>query len=187
MRLSGTRATTCSSDLGPAQTVNQTCQVEQVSADGDEVNIFQELELSAPMETILLVEDSRFLRIATERVLTKAGYRVLCAGDGDEALSLTASSLPDVVVLDMLLPKLSGPEALRALKKNALTAHVPVLVLSSLSQKNEVALLKDGAAAFLEQGPLLENPSLLLKTIKTALTKKAAASGATAAPAKANS
>src|SRR6266849_3583544 len=108
------------------------------------------------MATILLVEDSKFLRIATERVLTKAGYRVICAGDGDEALSLAGSSLPDLVVLDMLLPKLSGPEVLLALKKNGLTAHIPVLVLSSLSQKNEFKLLQDGAAAFLEKGPLLD-------------------------------
>jgi CheY-like chemotaxis protein len=161
--------------------------LNQASADGDEVKTFQELELSAAMETILLVEDSKFLRIATERVLTKAGYQVICAGDGEEALSLTTSSLPDLVVLDMLLPKLSGPEVLRALKKNALTAHIPVLVLSSLSQKNEDTLLKDGAAAFLEKGPLLENPSLLLKTIKTALTKKTAACSASASPAKVNS
>ncbi len=124
------------------------------------------------METILLVEDSKFLRIATERALAKAGYRVICACDGDEALSLAASSLPDLIVLDMLLPKLSGPEVLSALKKNGLTAYIPVLVLSSLPQKNESQLLKDGAAAFLAKGPLLENPSLLLKAIKAALVKK---------------
>ncbi len=61
------------------------------------------------METILLVEDSRFLRIATERALTKAGYQVICAGDGEEALAQTTARLPDLVVLDRLLPKLSGP------------------------------------------------------------------------------
>ena len=66
-------------------------------------------------ETILLVEDSKFLRLATERILTKAGYRVICAGDGDEALVLAGSSVPDLIVLDMLLPKLSGPEVLRSL------------------------------------------------------------------------
>ncbi len=128
------------------------------------------------METILLVEDSKFLRIATERVLTKTGYRVICAGDGEEALAQATAQLPDVVVLDMLLPKLSGPEVLRALKNNAGTAHIPVIVLSSLSQKNENKLLHDGAAAFLEKGPLLDNPSLLLETVKATLAKKAGAS-----------
>ncbi len=109
------------------------------------------------------------MRIATERVLTKAGYRVIWAGDGDEALVLAGSRLPDLSVLDRLLPKLSGQEVLRSLKKNDLTAHIPVVVLSSLSQNNDRKLVKEGAAAFLEKGPLLENPGTLLEAIKAAL------------------
>ena len=103
------------------------------------------------METILLVEDSTFLRIATERALTKAGYRVISAGDGEEALAQATAKLPNLVVLDMLLPKLSGPEVLQKLKANPATAHIPVLVLSSLSRKNEDKLIKEGATAFLEK------------------------------------
>jgi CheY-like chemotaxis protein len=122
------------------------------------------------METILLVEDSKFLRVATERILTKAGYQVICAGDGDEALALAGSRLPDLIVLDMLLPKLSGPEVLRSLKKNDLTAHIPVVVLSSLSQNNGPKLVEDGAGAFIEKGSLLENPGRLLEAIVTALS-----------------
>jgi chemosensory pili system protein ChpA (sensor histidine kinase/response regulator) len=123
----------------------------------------------------LLVEDSKFLRIATQRILTKAGYRVIWAADGDEALVLAGSGAPDLIVLDMLLPKLSGPEVLRSLKKNSLTAHIPVVVLSSLSQNNGRKLVQEGAAAFLEKGPLLDNPSLLLEAIKGALSKTAVA------------
>jgi CheY-like chemotaxis protein len=115
------------------------------------------------------------LRIATQRILTKAGYRVIWAGDGDEALALAGSGAPDLIVLDMLLPKLSGPEVLRSLKKNGLTAHIPVVVLSSLPQNNGRKLVQEGAAAFLEKGPLLEDPSLLLEAIKGALPKTAAA------------
>jgi CheY-like chemotaxis protein len=77
----------------------------------------------------------------------------------------------------MLLPKLSGPEVLQKLKADPATAHIPVLVLSSLSRKNEEKLAREGAAAFLEKGPLLENPSLLIHAIKLALTKKAASAG----------
>jgi len=129
------------------------------------------------METILLVEDSKFLRIATERALTKAGYQVISAGDGEEAVAQATAKLPNLVILDMLLPKLSGPEVLQKLKANPATAHIPILVLSSLSGKNEDKLIKEGATAFLEKGPLLENPSLLLNAIKSALTKKAASAG----------
>jgi CheY-like chemotaxis protein len=123
----------------------------------------------------LLVEDSKFLRIATQRILTKVGYRVIWAADGDEALVQAGSGAPDLIVLDMLLPKLSGPEVLRSLKKNGLTAHIPVVVLSSLSQNNGRKLVQEGAAAFLEKGQLLENPSLLLEAIKGALSKTAVA------------
>ena len=124
-------------------------------------------------ETILLVEDSRFLRIATERVLSKAGYRVICARDGDEALAPAGSDIPDLIVLDMLLPKLSGPEVLRSLKKNDRTAHIPVVVLSSLSQNNGPKLLQEGADAFLEKGPLLEDSGPLLEAITAALPRTA--------------
>ena len=123
------------------------------------------------METILLVEDSKFLRVATERILTKAGYRVICAGDGDEALALAGSRLPDLIVLDMLLPKLSGPEVLRSLKKNDLTAHIPVVVLSSLSQNNGPKLVQEGADAFIEKGSLLANPGRLLEAVMAALPR----------------
>jgi len=85
------------------------------------------------METILLVEDSKFLRIATERAITKAGYQVISAGDGEEAVAQATAKLPDLVILDMLLPKLSGPAVLQKLKANPVTARIPVLVLSSLS------------------------------------------------------
>ena len=123
------------------------------------------------METILLVEDSKFLRVATERILTKAGYQVICAGDGDEALALAGSRLPDLIVLDMLLPKLSGPEVLRSLKKNDLTAHIPVVVLSSLSQNNGPKLVQEGADAFIEKGSLLADPGRLLAAVIAALPR----------------
>ena len=123
------------------------------------------------METILLVEDSKFLRVATERILTRAGYQVICAGDGDEALALAGSRLPDLIVLDMLLPKLSGPEVLRSLKKNDLTARIPVVVLSGLSQNNGPKLVQEGADAFIEKGSLRADPGRLLAAVMAALPR----------------
>jgi DNA-binding response OmpR family regulator len=70
------------------------------------------------VRTILLVEDSRYLRVMNERALVGAGYRVMTACDGEEALRLAAESMPDLVLLDMLLPKLSGPEVLRSRRAN---------------------------------------------------------------------
>ena len=103
---------------------------------------------------VLLVEDSKFLRIANERALSKAGYQVSTAADGEEALRVALEKLPDIILLDMLLPKITGPDVLKALKLNPLTMHIPVVVLTSLSQKNEEKLLQQGAAAYFEKSSL---------------------------------
>jgi twitching motility two-component system response regulator PilH len=103
---------------------------------------------------ILVVEDSKFLRLATERALARVGYEVSSAIDGEEALRLAREELPDLILLDMLLPKLSGPDVLKALKKDSLTRAIPVVVMTGLSQKNASRLQGDGAFAFLEKSAL---------------------------------
>jgi CheY-like chemotaxis protein len=65
---------------------------------------------------ILLIEDSKFQRIASERALVKAGYDVIQAGDGEAGLRIARENIPDLVLLDMMLPKVSGNDVLRALK-----------------------------------------------------------------------
>jgi CheY-like chemotaxis protein len=97
---------------------------------------------------ILLVEDSRFLRVANERALAKAGYDVVTAGDGEEALKKARESSPDMILLDMLLPRISGECVLHELKQDPHTHDTPVVVLSSLSQINEKKLRNEGAAGF---------------------------------------
>jgi CheY-like chemotaxis protein len=106
------------------------------------------------MTKILLVEDSKFLRLATERALARVGYEMSSASDGEEALLAAREKLPDLILLDMLLPKMSGPEVLRALKKDPLTQAIPVVVITGMSQKNAPRLQEDGAAGFLEKSTL---------------------------------
>ena len=106
------------------------------------------------MKSILLVEDSRFLRLTCQQALLKAGYNVLSAEDGEQAVQLARQHLPDLILLDMLLPKLSGPQVLEALKNTTSTADIPVIVLSGLSQMNEAKLKKQGAVAYMEKGRL---------------------------------
>ena len=98
---------------------------------------------------ILLVEDSKLLRLATGRALARAGYEMLFAGDGDEALLMASEHHPDLILLDMMLPKMSGLEVLKALKKDPANASLPVVVLTGLSQTNAERLCGDGAIAFL--------------------------------------
>jgi len=106
------------------------------------------------MTKILLVDDSKFLRLATERALARAGYEVSTAADGEQALAIAREKKPDVILLDMLLPKMTGPDVLKALKKDPATAGIAVVVLTGLSQKNAARLQEDGACAFLEKSEL---------------------------------
>jgi CheY-like chemotaxis protein len=106
------------------------------------------------MTKILLVDDSKFLRMATERALARAGYAVSSAMDGERALELAREQKPDVILLDMLLPKMPGPEVLKALKKDPATAGIAVVVFTGLSNKNAARLQSDGAFAFLAKSEL---------------------------------
>ena len=85
---------------------------------------------------LLLVEDSRCLRMAARQVLSHAGFIVVEASDGEEALRKARKSEPDLIILDMLLPKLGGERVLQALQQDPTTARIPVIVLSGLSQGN---------------------------------------------------
>lgn len=103
---------------------------------------------------ILLVDDSKFLRLATERALARAGYDVCTATDGERALEFAREKMPDVILLDMLLPKMTGPDVLKALKSDPATAGIAVVVFTGLSHKNAERLRHDGACAFLEKSGL---------------------------------
>ena len=106
------------------------------------------------MTTILLVDDSKFLRMATERALARAGYRVKAAIDGPQGIEAAKQEKPDVILLDMLLPGMTGPDVLKALKKDPATAKIPVIAFTGLSQKNATRLQQDGACAFLDKSAL---------------------------------
>ena len=106
------------------------------------------------MTKILLVEDSKFLRVATERALIRAGYDTFSAPDGDNALVLARDRHPDIILLDMLLPKMTGLDVLKALKADPSTKDIAVVVMTGMSQKNAARLKQDGAIGFLEKSAL---------------------------------
>jgi len=86
---------------------------------------------------ILLVEDDQFLRRACEASLQRRGFTVRAAGDGEEGLRLARSEIPDLILLDLLMPKMSGLEMLRALRNDEGTSRIPVLVLSNSSSPRD--------------------------------------------------
>jgi len=100
---------------------------------------------------ILLVDDSKMQRIMVHRILAKAGHEVILAADGEEGLRVARDGLPDLILLDMMLPRLDGVGVLEALKKDPKMAHIPVIVMTGLSQRNEEKLKSAGAASFLSE------------------------------------
>ena len=121
------------------------------------------------MKSILLVDDSRLMRLSNGQALTRAGYEVNMANDGEEALAMASAKVPDLILLDMLLPKLGGHEVLQALRKDPVTAAIPVIVLSSLSQNNETKLKKVGATAYFEKSRLELDQQSLVNIVKRTL------------------
>ncbi|MBI3629188.1 MAG: response regulator [Candidatus Rokubacteria bacterium] len=101
------------------------------------------------MRRVLLAEDDRFLRKAAEARLRQVGFTVLTAADGEEALRLARTESPDLVLLDLIMPKVQGFEVLEALKRDPATAAIPVIVLSNLGQEQDVQrAITLGAAAY---------------------------------------
>jgi|SRR5580704_99533 CheY-like chemotaxis protein len=122
---------------------------------------------------ILLIEDSKFQRVANERALVKAGYSVIQAGTAKRVSVLLARTFPILILLDMMLPKVSGLDVLRALKADVFVKHIPVIVLSGLGQANATKLLKEGAAAFFmkSEKPFENSSSALIQAVESVLTQ----------------
>jgi len=105
----------------------------------------------------LIIDDSKFQRLSIQRALSHAGYEVATAGDGEEGLQAARASQPDIIVLDMMLPKISGIDVLRTLRREAQTKAIPVIVLTGLSDRNKEKLIAEGASGFLEKSEALSN------------------------------
>jgi two-component system phosphate regulon response regulator PhoB len=96
---------------------------------------------------VLLAEDDRFLRKAAETALKRHGFTVVAAVDGEEALRLARAAPPDLVLLDLIMPRMQGFEVLRALKADPATAPIPVVILSNLGQDGDMKQAMDAGAA----------------------------------------
>ncbi len=122
---------------------------------------------------ILLVEDSKTIRRENEAALLKAGYEVICAEDGESALQLTQEWKPDLILLDMIMPKMNGPEVLAHLKSDPATSQIPVVVVSSLSERNREKLIEVGAEDYLEKNELMPSRgvNLLPKMLENVINR----------------
>ena len=99
-------------------------------------------EVSRAARSVLIVEDDRFLRRGCEVSRRQRGFTVLTAPDGEAALEIIRTELPALVLLDLLMPRMSGLELLRRLRSDERTRALPVLVLSNSSREGDVAELE---------------------------------------------
>jgi CheY-like chemotaxis protein len=104
--------------------------------------------------TILLAEDDPIMRRACEVVLRRRGFTVHLAADGEQALQSARTHRPDLILLDLLMPRLTGAEVLRALKDDRETEDIPVLILSNASPGEIQDAVSLGAIGFLVKANL---------------------------------
>jgi DNA-binding response OmpR family regulator len=95
---------------------------------------------------VLVVEDDIFLANVHKKKLTKEGFEVAMAGNGDEALALAQKNKPDIILLDLIMPVKDGFQTLQELKANPELKDIKVIVLSNLSQEDDKQRVMDMGA-----------------------------------------
>lgn len=120
---------------------------------------------------ILIVDDYAGARYLRSRILSEAGYEILEAGHGEEALKVAAERLPALVLLDVNLPDISGTEVCRRLKADPRTANIRVIQITGawMSDKDREAGMESGADAYLTEPvddvTLLRNVVTILENV----------------------
>jgi len=98
------------------------------------------------MQTVLVIEDEAPLRANIVRILSAEGYRVVAAADGEEGIQRVTEERPDMVICDILMPRVDGFGVLAALRSRPETAAIPFIFLTASADKDDLARgLKSGA------------------------------------------
>jgi two-component system alkaline phosphatase synthesis response regulator PhoP len=89
-------------------------------------------------DTILIVDDSEDIALISARMLSSRGFAVITASDGQEALAIVARQRPSCILLDVMMPRMSGLEVLKALKADPPTANIPVIMVTAKTTDDDV-------------------------------------------------
>lgn len=119
----------------------------------------------AVAQRVLYIEDEKFFADTLENVLSQIGYDVKQAPDGEAGLRVAREWKPDLILLDLLLPKIEGFEVLRQLKADLATSKIPIVVLSNLNSESDVKKAKElGALHFFVKAVTM--PTSISSTVK---------------------
>jgi twitching motility two-component system response regulator PilH len=104
------------------------------------------------IQKILVVDDSASQRLLLSAILTEQGYQVVTANDGAEAVEQSKKEMPDLIIMDVIMPNLNGFKATRAITTDETTWHIPVILLTSKDMESDrIWGLRQGATAFLHK------------------------------------
>jgi len=121
------------------------------------------------MSTILIADDDELMSYLVRFKLETAGHDVMVAENGEEVLSMAQERLPDLFMLDTMMPLLTGPEVLERLKADPRTRDVPVIMLTARRGEDAIVdALRGGAADYLTK-PF--SPEAMLERVETVLAK----------------
>jgi DNA-binding response OmpR family regulator len=123
---------------------------------------------------VLVADDEEDIRALVAFRLERAGYEVITAADGEEALTLATTRLPDLVVLDMMMPKATGLEVTRSLRELDETKEIPVILLTARAQEADVARGFEAGVDDYVKKPF--SPQDLQLRVQTLLERRSAAS-----------
>ena len=123
-------------------------------------------------KTILVADDESHILSVVSLKLRNAGFRVLTAADGQEALDLALAELPDLLITDYHMPQLSGIELCRKLKLDPSTAHIPAIMLTARGYELEPADTEQSGILRMLSKPF--SPRHLLSTVEEVLSGAAA-------------
>ena len=123
-----------------------------------------------PKEKILVVDDEEDILELVRFNLSKEGYQVICAATGEKAVEMARAELPDLMVLDLMLPGMDGLEAAKFLKNNPETQNIPIVMLTAKGEESDVVTgLELGADDYVVK-PF--SPRILLARVKAVLRRK---------------
>lgn len=121
------------------------------------------------MARILIVEDSPTQSFTLKKILGKHGHIILTAANGAEGVEVAKQQLPDLILMDVVMPKLDGFQATRILSKNASTRHIPVIMVTTKDQEiDKIWGQRQGAKSFMTK-PVEE--TILVDTINQLLNE----------------
>lgn len=124
---------------------------------------------------ILVVDDDQDVRLLMGVRLRKSGYDVVTAEDGEEAVRIVRQAKPDLILLDLGLPKMDGYEVCRTLKSGPETCGIPIIILSAKSQQTDREQASAAGAESYMAKPF--NPVVILEAIRHLLESRVISSG----------